>query len=265
MKTLYISLAVIAISLFGVSAKADTLDDIRSNERIRVGMDVGFAPFSYRDPATGEIVGSDVTVAEMLARDLGVELEIVPLTPSNRVPFLLSSRVDVVISTLTRTPARLEVIAMSRPYGGSFDIVAARRDVDLDSMEDLAGKRIAITRGTYLDQRLSELAPAGTEIVRFDGEDLSFAAVTSGQFDIVGKNIGILDELNRRSPNQDFEQKFVISELPMSVGLRQGDDQLLEWIDNWILERLEDGSLEESFAEFQSFSMPDFVKEWQPE
>ncbi|MEW9613259.1 transporter substrate-binding domain-containing protein [Shinella sp. S4-D37] len=260
---------IIAVAALGVLlagfARADTLDDVKEAGRIRVGMDQSVKPFAFRDPTSGEIVGSDVNVAKMIAADLKVSLEIVPLTAANRIPFLLSGRVDIVVSSLTRTAERMKVVAMSRPYGGSYDVIAAPKSVDIKSLEDLAGKRVAITRGTYLDQRLTALAPASTEIVRFDGEDTSLAAVTSGQFDIVAKNVAILPEIIKGTGDRGFEQKFIVSDLPMSIGMRKEDASMQKWIDDWITAHLADGSLDKAFSEYQAFSLPEFVTQWKPE
>lgn len=83
-------------------AQQDTLATIRSTQKIRIGMDDAVAPYAFKDEKL-KLTGSDTAVAEALAADLGVQLEIVPLSSANRIPFLITNKVDLVISTLAIT------------------------------------------------------------------------------------------------------------------------------------------------------------------
>src|SRR6476661_1158206 len=85
--------AAIVVGFAGVStaARADLLDDVRAAKKIRVAIDLGSPPFGTTDSAMNP-TGSDVETARLLARDLGVALEIVPTTGANRIPFLQTGK-----------------------------------------------------------------------------------------------------------------------------------------------------------------------------
>jgi polar amino acid transport system substrate-binding protein len=87
MKKAKIFLSALAVGLIAMStlASADTLSDIKERKKVLVGIDLTFPPFGLLD-SNLKAVGSDVSAAKMLAKDLGVELEIVQLTGPNRVP-----------------------------------------------------------------------------------------------------------------------------------------------------------------------------------
>lgn len=106
-----------------------------------------------------EPTGSDYEAAVLLAKDLGVSLEIVEVTGPNRVPFLVSNRADVVISTFSITPEREKVIDFSVPYASALQFVAAPRSLELKSRDDLSGQRVGVTRGTTGDTVLSKISP----------------------------------------------------------------------------------------------------------
>src|SRR6267143_259844 len=77
--------------------------------------------------------------AKLIAKDLGVTLEMVPVTGPNRVPFLLSGKADMVVSIFGITPERAKSVAFSIPYG------------TLKAVIFLKGKRIGVARGNIMD------------------------------------------------------------------------------------------------------------------
>src|SRR5689334_11730041 len=81
-------------------ASADTLEDIRKAGKIRVAIDTAIPPFGMTDDKM-QPTGSDVDLARLLAKDLGVQLEIVTTTGPSRIPMLQTNKADVVISTLS--------------------------------------------------------------------------------------------------------------------------------------------------------------------
>jgi polar amino acid transport system substrate-binding protein len=85
---------------------ADTLDTIKQRKKILVAVDIGAPPFGMLD-AQARQSGSDIEAAQLLAKDLGVALEVVPVSGPNRVPFLLTKKADVVMaSSPSRTSAK---------------------------------------------------------------------------------------------------------------------------------------------------------------
>ena len=95
-------LALTAIAASSGAALADQLDDVRAAKKIRVAIDLGSPPFGLTDAAMNP-TGSDVETARLLAKDLGVELEIVQTTGANRIPFLQTGKADLVVSSLSVT------------------------------------------------------------------------------------------------------------------------------------------------------------------
>ena len=111
------SAVVLALAAVGVAAQADTLDNIRAAKKIRISIDLANPPSGMTDSAMRPI-GSDYDVAALLAKDLGVALEVVPTTGATRIPNLQTNKADLVISTLAFTPERAKVIDYSIPYAG---------------------------------------------------------------------------------------------------------------------------------------------------
>lgn len=120
--------ALVASSLLLASAGAwsNTLETIRQRQKILVGVDISAPPYGMLDEQARQ-TGSDVEAARLLAKDLGVTLEIVPVNGPNRVPYLLSRKVDVVLASFSITEERKKVVAYSEPYGVVPVLVAGPR------------------------------------------------------------------------------------------------------------------------------------------
>src|SRR5450830_2031860 len=101
--------------------------------------------------------GSDVETADLFAKDLGVKLEIVPVTNAARIPTLQANRADVVIADLSITPERAKVIDFSIPYAVITIIVGGPKNIQIKDYSDLNGKRIGLTRATVNDTITTQL------------------------------------------------------------------------------------------------------------
>lgn len=242
MKKLIPALFALAAVTVCVPVLADTLADIKANKTIKVAIDLGNPPFGLNNKAM-EPDGFDVHTAQMLAADLGVRLEIVPTTGPNRIPFLTTNRADIVVSTLANTPERAKVVDFSLPYAAVLNIVAAPKSIKITGPKDLAGMRIAATRGTTNDVEVTKIAPPTAEVVRFDDEATTLTSVTSGQIKVVAQNPLMVRLMNEKNPSLNLEQKFILRQIQFGIGVRKGDDALKSWIDGWIKTNMKNGKL----------------------
>ncbi len=119
------------------AANADALDDIRAAKKIRIAVDLGVAPYGMTDEKM-QPTGSDIDTAKLLAKDFGAEFEHVPTTGASRIPSLQSGKADLVISTLSITPERAQVIDFSVPYAPLRTVLAGMKSIPV---KDLAGSR----------------------------------------------------------------------------------------------------------------------------
>lgn len=241
-------LAAAVFTAFTGATLADQLDDVRAAKKVRVAIDLGSPPFGTSD-ASMNPTGSDVETARLLAKDLGVELEIVQTTGANRIPFLQTGKADLVISSLSVTAEREKVIDFSTPYAQIQAVVAAPKAMAIKSFADLAGKRVATARGTTNDRLATESAK-GAQIVRFDDDSTLLTAVASGQVEIVATSPALVKTLTGKAPALGVEVKFVMQSFPLGVGLRKGEPKLQAWINQWVAKNTENGKLTEIYKRF---------------
>ncbi len=123
-----------SMALAPVSALADQLQDILSRGSITIGVPENFPPFGSVG-ANFEHQGYDVDVARMIAEDLGVELK--PITSKQRIPFLTSGKVDLVVSSMGANPSRAKSIWFSNAYAPFFSAAFVGPDVKVSSPADL--------------------------------------------------------------------------------------------------------------------------------
>lgn len=224
------------------AAHADALSNIERARKIRISIDPAAPPYSAKDTQLA-FAGSEVDVARLLAHDWKVELEIVPTNPASRIPYVLTDKTDLVISTLSITAERAKVIDFSLPYSGIQVVVGAPRAMSLRAMEDLATKRIATVRGSTNDTELTKVAPAGAQIIRFDDDATAITAIISGQADCYCTAPALLAPLNQRKPELAMESKLVVKTNLTGIGIRKGEPQLKARLDDWVRENLRNGKL----------------------
>ena len=109
------SIVIAALSLCVTQAAwADRFADILSKGVVRIGVPLDVPPFGSQT-VNREAEGFDVDMAKMVAKELGVKLELTQITGANRIPYLLTDKVDIVISVMGLTPARAKQIMFSAP------------------------------------------------------------------------------------------------------------------------------------------------------
>ena len=116
MKKIFSFLAVITLMMAAPNlVKAGDLSEILADGVIKIAVPESFAPFGSVG-ASGEHEGYDVDVAKLIAEDLGVKLELVPVVSKQRIPFLETDRVDLVVSVMGANPTRAKSINFSSAY-----------------------------------------------------------------------------------------------------------------------------------------------------
>ncbi|WP_266064830.1 transporter substrate-binding domain-containing protein [Brucella intermedia] len=233
----------------------DTLATIKSTGKIRVALEFGRPPWGFKGNDL-KPAGSDYETAVLLAKDLGVELEIVEVTGPNRVPFLISNKADVVISTFSVTPERQKVVDFSVPYASAIQYVAASESLDLKNNGDLQGKRVGVTRGTTGDTALTKLNIPGIEIVRFDDEATNMTAFASGQVDIVVQEPAVIKRVAEQNPEKKIEQKLMIADFDVGIGMRKGDQLLHNAVNSWVKSNLSNGKLNDIYKKYHGVDLP---------
>ncbi|MFC3705561.1 transporter substrate-binding domain-containing protein [Devosia honganensis] len=254
------TVALASVMMVG-PALADALADIRERGEIAIAIDLGVPPWGMLD-ADLKPAGADVEIATKLAEDLGVNLRIVEVTGPNRVPFLLTNKADIVVSSFAITPERAEVVDFV-PYSVNRLIVFAPKDIEMNGLEGLAGKNIGVVRGNLQDTELTKKAPESTILTRYDDDATTIQALLSGQVEGMSAPYGIYLNLAERFPDQNLEPKADVVQQPLGIGLRQNEPELKAWLLDWAEKSHADGSLNEVFEAYMGGPLPDLTSEFE--
>lgn len=253
----------LALTAGAMSAHADTPEAIKERGTLRVAVDIGHPPYGMLD-AQAQATGSDIETAQLLADDLGVKLEVVPVSGANRVPFLLANKADVVIASFSITAERKKVVNYSKPYGVVPVVVSAPKSVTLASTADLAGKNVAVARGTTADIELTRAvkeAGTSTNIVRYEDEATANTALATGQQEILAAALSTANSVAAQNADKNLEVKLTLAAYPMAIGLRKNDPELKTWVDEWVVANLANGKLNEIYVKYFNQNLPEEISE----
>ena len=248
--------AMILSGTWAPAARADALDDIVKRGKILVAIDISAPPFGIQNSKM-EPDGADVETAKLLAKDLGVELEVVPVTSANRIPYLQTKRVDLTMSSFSITPERAKAVAFSSPYGAINAVIFAPKAVVIREAKDLSGKKIAVARGTTNETDLVAIAPPDAQILRFDDEASAMNALGAGQADAYSSSEIIAASLIPRYPDKGFESKFNLRRGFYGVAVRRNEPELLQWVNTFVWFRKNSGDLGRIYQKWIGVPLPE--------
>ena len=236
--------AAAAFTLVGLSAHADDLADIKAAGQISVGIFSDFPPFSSAS-ADMSLKGYDVDVAQSIADNLGVKLNLVSVTGQNRIAYLNDKRVDILMS-VGFSKERAEVIDFAAAYAPYYIAVIGPAAVSIKGKDDLADKTIAVNRGTLEDTSLTAAAPASATIQRFENYNSVIQAFISGQTElmVVGNDVGA--QVLARQDALKPEQKFQLLTSPSHIALRKGEEGLKSAVNDVVAKMISEGKLDAS-------------------
>ena len=162
-KIIAVVIALVLTLSLAAAASADvvyrTLDEIKSSGTINIGVFSDKNPFGYVDE-NGEYQGYDVYFARRIAEDLGVELNFVSTEAANRVEYLETGKVDIILANFTVTPERAEKVDFALPYMNvALGVVSPDSRVITDLSELTADDQVIVISGTTAEDYLIKNNP----------------------------------------------------------------------------------------------------------
>ncbi|SDV47361.1 ABC transporter substrate-binding protein [Chitinasiproducens palmae] len=242
MKKRILATALIGLSLLSGLAHADRLDDIKKAGVLRVAAFDSNPPFGFVDPASNRIIGLDVDYAKALADKLGVKLELQPTNPANRIAFLTSRKVDLVLANFTITDERKKEIDFSVPYFASGTQFIAKKGT-LKEPSQLNQFRIGADKGTTNEAQVKAKFP-GAKVIAYDDTPFAFAALRVGTVQAITQDGPKLVALLANVPDKEKYEipPFTISNDYEGVGVPKGETRLLAFVNDSLNQLEKDGT-----------------------
>ena len=235
------------------------LDTILKRGTIKVGFDT-FKPWAMKDKS-GEYVGFEIEVARKLAKDMGVEIELVPTKWSGIIPALLTGKFDIIIGGMSVTPQRNLKVNFSIPYEYSgMSIVASKKlagDRTMLREFNTPDTTIAVRLGTTAAEAAKNFLPNAKKLY-FDEESQTIQELLNGRVQaLVASN-----PLPYTLAQEYGEQLYLpladdFTKEPIGFAVRKGEHNFLNWLNNWVRVNMSKGWLQNRYHYWF------FTKEWE--
>jgi len=236
-------LLAIAVARVAAAEPNQALNTILKAGIVKIAVPDNFSPFGTLG-ADGKLQGYDIDTAAIVATGLGVKLVVVAVASTERIPSLTGGKVDLVISTLGKNAEREKLIDFSRAYAPFFSAVFGPHELAVAKPDDLAGKTIAVTRGTIEDAALTKLAPPSATIKRYDDNAQTEIAFLSSQTELIATGNAVAADVLTKSLVKKTGIKFVLRNSPCHIGVNKDEPDLLARVDAVVAEALKDGRLD---------------------
>ena len=228
---LLVVIGICSLLSFG-EATAGTLQDIKARGKLLAGVKTDFPPFGFVDEK-GVNKGFDVDIAKAIAKELfGKEdaVEFVAVTSGNRIAFLTTNKIDIILASMTITEERKKVIDYSIPYFMSGHLILVHKDSKIAKYQDLAGKKVATTQGSTGDIVTGELVPTADRI-KFQHNSESLQALKDRRVEAFVQDDVLLIDLQKRNPELKIVGWPPFRPAPYGLGVRKGDKEWLDFVD----------------------------------
>jgi len=241
-------LAVGVVSGSAAMAADDGLAQIRSADRIRIGVFGDKPPFGYID-SNGQSQGFDVEIAKAFARDLlgsPDKVEFVITEAANRVEYLKSGKVDIILANFTQTKERARVVDFAAPYMKVSLGVVSPEKAPIKDVAELQGKTLLVNKGTTADAYFSKKYP-DQALLKFDQNTETFDALKDGRGVALAHDNALLWAWAKENPGY----VVAIGELGepefIAPAVKKGDTALKDWVDQEVATLKKDGRLKAAY------------------
>lgn len=251
---------VLALALLGIglvlgtpqSAQAESvLEKVKERGKLIAGVRKDVPNFGITNEK-GEIVGFDVDIARAVAKKLGVDIELVPVTSATRTALLQQGRIDLVAATMTHYRKRDDAVDFSIGYFYSPQTLLVHKDSGIKSMEDMAGKKAGTAIGAGAVENMKKAQPK-ISVQTFESYPAAFLALQQGLIDAVGTDITILASLRAAAQNSDdfaLPTEAIYGGGEYALGLPENDSDWRDAVDHALMDLWNDGTWREIYEKW---------------
>lgn len=236
--------AMLLCAFASCGAKGKTLAQVKEAGKLTIATSPDFPPFESLEG--NEVVGIEVDIMKLIAKELGVELEIIQMDFDSVLLGVQSAKYDCGMSGITATPDRKENMLFTAPYYMAAQVIVVKEGSDIKGKADLEGKKVSVQTGTTADEGCTE---AGYNVQAFTANADAKAALTTGKVDA-----WVVDNLTALQMVEEGDGLVVLNENmtdePYAFAFAFGSEDLVAEIDKILTKLVDDGTVEAIFAEY---------------
>lgn len=238
----YLSFFLAFACLIPAGVHADRLEEILDRQTLRVGVSL-ITPWAMQDK-DGELMGFEIDVAKRVAQDMGTTAEFTVYAWPELIPALNRNEIDVIIAGMSITPKRALQLNFTRPYAESGVALATNTAMtkDIKDLRELNSPKIIVTAAAKTlgsDVAKMMFDNANLQIVASDAD--AAQKLLDGKAHAYVANVAETASLALRYPNQidkPLDKPLVAS--VSGMGVKRGEQQLLNFLDAWVSARTAD-------------------------
>lgn len=220
---------------------------MKQKGKLAIGVKCDYPPFGYIDEG-GDNAGFEIDIAHQLAAYAfgdASKVEFTCVTGSNRVPFLTTNKIDLIMATMNYTPERAQTIDFTSPYFAAGVKMLVPADSPVKDWDDLDGKQVITIKGATASLWLTQCVP-GAEQVQFEQTSEAVTALTQDRGVAFAQDDTLLVDLAAKNKNTKVvgEEKAAS---PWGMGVRKGDTEMKSWVDAAIKKLQDDDWFWKSF------------------
>lgn len=228
---------------------ANALESIKQKDSVTIGVFGDKPPFGYVDEK-GQNAGFDVYIAKQIAKDLlGSEEKVrfVLVEAANRIEFLKSNKVDIMMANFTRTNERAQQVDFANPYM-KVSLGVVSKDGAIINVEQLKDKTLIVNKGTTADFYFSKNHPE-IKLLKFEQNTETFAALQDGRGDALAHDNTLLFAWAKENPGFKVGIRELGSADVIAPAVKKNNVELLAWLNDEITKLQKEGFLLEAYAQ----------------
>ena len=243
-----IALALVAIMLIctlaGCGAKGKTLAEVKEAGKLTVATSPDFPPFESLEG--NEVVGIEVDILNLIAKELGVELEIIQMDFDSVLLGVQSAKYDCGMSGITASEDRKQNMLFTTPYYNAAQVIVVKEGSAITGKADLTGKKVSVQTGTTADEGCKA---EGLDVSAFAANADAKAALTTGKVDAwIVDNLTAIQMVEEGDGLVILEEKM--TEEPYAFAFAFGSEDLVAEIDKALKTLIDNGTVESIFAQY---------------
>ena len=241
---LILCLATLVCLFTSCGAKGKTLAEVKKAGKLTVATSPDFPPFESLEG--DKVVGIEVDILNLIAAELGVELDIIQMDFDSVLLGVQSAKYDCGMSGITASEERKENMLFTAPYYNAAQVIVVKAGSGITGKADLEGKSVSVQSGTTADAGCTD---AGYNVQAFTANADAKAALTTGKVDA-----WVVDNLTAMQMVEEGDGLVILgenmTEEPYAFAFAFGSEDLVAEIDTVLKKLIDNGTIEEIFADY---------------
>ncbi len=241
---LLLTIVFVSVCFTACGTSGKTLAEVKEAGKITIATSPDFPPFESLEGS--EVVGIEVEIMKLIAKDLGVECEFVQMDFDAVLFGIESAKYDCAMSGITVTPDREKNMLFTDPYYNAAQVIVVKADSAIASKEDLKDKTVSVQVGTTAESGCQD---EGIAVEAFAANADAKAALTTGRVDAwVVDNLTAIQMVKEGEGLKILDEKM--TEEPYAFAFAFGSEDLVAEIDKALKTLIDNGTVESIFAQY---------------